>query len=157
MGIAPAPSGRGYWLAGGDGGVFAFGDAAFAGSAPRGSGTATAAVVEGRPAGRLPAVVVTPDSFQAVRPPNPAGGAVVTYLARRSGRVAITIQRRRGARFVTLRGQRSTRARRGTNRYVYDGRLRGRPLTPGRYRIVLAMRRGTKRTVLGTAGFRIVR
>jgi len=29
---AASPSGRGYWLVGSDGGVFAFGDAAFAGS-----------------------------------------------------------------------------------------------------------------------------
>jgi hypothetical protein len=32
VGIAPAPSGKGYWLAGADGGVFSFGDAAFFGS-----------------------------------------------------------------------------------------------------------------------------
>ncbi|MDP9403683.1 MAG: hypothetical protein M3P85_10200, partial [Actinomycetota bacterium] len=32
VGMAATPSGRGYWLVGADGGVFAFGDAVFAGS-----------------------------------------------------------------------------------------------------------------------------
>ena len=32
--MAPTPSGRGYWLVGSDGGVFAFGDAGFKGSLP---------------------------------------------------------------------------------------------------------------------------
>ena len=31
-GLAPTPSGRGYWLVAGDGGVFTFGDAPFLGS-----------------------------------------------------------------------------------------------------------------------------
>jgi hypothetical protein len=32
VGLAATPSGRGYWLAAADGGVFAFGDAAFHGA-----------------------------------------------------------------------------------------------------------------------------
>ena len=34
VGIAPAPGGNGYWLVGSDGGVFAFGGAAYEGSLP---------------------------------------------------------------------------------------------------------------------------
>src|SRR5207253_4946701 len=33
VGMATTPGGRGYWLAGADGGIFTFGDAPFAGSA----------------------------------------------------------------------------------------------------------------------------
>jgi hypothetical protein len=33
-GIAPTPDGKGYWMLGGDGGIFAFGDAGFYGSVP---------------------------------------------------------------------------------------------------------------------------
>jgi len=36
VGMAATPTGRGYWLVGSDGGVFAFGDAPFLG-APSGS------------------------------------------------------------------------------------------------------------------------
>jgi hypothetical protein len=32
VGLASTPSGKGYWLAGADGGIFAFGDAAYHGS-----------------------------------------------------------------------------------------------------------------------------
>jgi hypothetical protein len=32
VGMSPSPSGDGYWLVAADGGVFSFGDAAFAGS-----------------------------------------------------------------------------------------------------------------------------
>ncbi|MDP9401779.1 MAG: hypothetical protein M3P85_00265, partial [Actinomycetota bacterium] len=32
VGMAPTPSGNGYWMVASDGGVFAFGDAAFLGS-----------------------------------------------------------------------------------------------------------------------------
>jgi hypothetical protein len=34
VGIAPAPSGNGYWLVGSDGGIFAFGSASYEGSLP---------------------------------------------------------------------------------------------------------------------------
>ena len=46
MGIAPTPTGRGTWLVAADGGVFAFGDAAFLGSA---AGVSRAAVVALQP------------------------------------------------------------------------------------------------------------
>src|SRR5581483_11836214 len=36
VGIAPQPSGHGYWLASADGGVFAYGDAPFLGGLPGG-------------------------------------------------------------------------------------------------------------------------
>jgi hypothetical protein len=32
VGLSPSPTGAGYWLAASDGGIFAFGDAAFFGS-----------------------------------------------------------------------------------------------------------------------------
>ena len=41
--MAPTPTGRGYWFTASDGGIFAFGDAAFLGSAA-GSGIAAPVV-----------------------------------------------------------------------------------------------------------------
>jgi hypothetical protein len=43
VGMAPTPSGKGYWLLASDGGLFSFGDAAFYGSLP-GSGISSPAV-----------------------------------------------------------------------------------------------------------------
>jgi hypothetical protein len=49
--MAATPDGRGYWLVAADGGVFAFGDAAFAGSAAGLTGTGTAVGLEATPDG----------------------------------------------------------------------------------------------------------
>ena len=42
VGIQPTPDGKGYWLIGADGGVFAFGDAVFDGNARGQTGGAPA-------------------------------------------------------------------------------------------------------------------
>jgi hypothetical protein len=52
VGMAPTPSGRGYWLVAADGGVFAYGDATFAGSA---GGTHLTSPVVGMEGGTSPA------------------------------------------------------------------------------------------------------
>ena len=48
----PTPSGRGYWILGADGGIFAFGDALFAGSL---GGLAPAAVFDSAVLGKIDA------------------------------------------------------------------------------------------------------
>lgn len=84
--------------------------------------------------------------------------AVVTYAARRRGRLVITIRARRARGLVKLRGHRVARARKGLNRYVFDGRLRGRPLKPGRYRIVLRVRTANGRHLtVGASSITILR
>ncbi|MGH2920194.1 MAG: hypothetical protein ACRDLS_16610 [Solirubrobacteraceae bacterium] len=155
-GIAATPSGKGYWLVGGDGGVFAFGNAPFEGSVPQGSRSTMPAAYEGKDK-RSFAVAVTPAIFQPVNPGSPPGGATVTYRSPRSGRVIITVQRRRGGRYVRVRGQKTMRAHRGRNRYLFDGRLRGRRLSPGSYRLKLSIRQGGGRAVIGTDRFKVVR
>ncbi|MFP5363085.1 MAG: hypothetical protein ACLGI5_10190 [Thermoleophilia bacterium] len=158
VGIASTPSGRGYWLTAGDGGVFAFGDAVFAGSAPRGSLPELPAAAERKSPAPGTAVAVTPSVFRPAALPGPPGGAVVTYAARRRGRLVITIRARRARGLVKLRGRRVARARKGLNRYVFDGRLRGRPLKPGRYRIVLRVRTANGRHLtVGASSITILR
>src|SRR4029077_15905464 len=49
---AATPDGRGYWLVGSDGGVFAFGDARFFGSGTRGAQIHAAVGIEPSPDGR---------------------------------------------------------------------------------------------------------
>jgi len=51
VGIASTPSGRGYWLAGADGGVFAYGDARYFGSLTRGPKHAPVTGIESTPSG----------------------------------------------------------------------------------------------------------
>jgi hypothetical protein len=52
VGIASTPSGRGYWLAGADGGVFAYGDAHYFGSMARGRIGAPVVGIAATPSGR---------------------------------------------------------------------------------------------------------
>ena len=169
--VAATPSGRGYWLSAGDGGVFAFGDAAFAGSVPEGSGPATAATREAAPepeapAGPAPALSIAPRTFAPVTPGASGGGTIVTYRAPSSGQLAISIQRRRSSpcpprgacrSYVGLRGAKKVRARAGVNRYRFDGRLAGRRLSPGRYRMVLSIRSGKRKVAIGSERFTIKR
>ena len=67
--------------------------------------------------------------------------------------------RRRGVlRFVTLRGSFSRASRAGLNQVRFSGRLRGRALAPGRYRlVVVAMDSRGLRSRARSVSFRIVR
>jgi hypothetical protein len=165
VGMAATPAGTGYWLVAGDGNVFAFGDAGSAASAT--AAPAPAAAHDEQAEAALgtdeadPAVAVLPDAFRAARTTT-----TVTYPAPRSGRVTITFQRARGGmcstrsdcKFVRMAGQRSTRARAGENSYRFDGRVRGKALKPGAYKMVLALgSKGGARTVIGTDRFVIKR
>ena len=44
--MAATPDGRGYWLVAGDGGIFAYGDAVFHGTAPAPTGSVVAMTVD---------------------------------------------------------------------------------------------------------------
>jgi hypothetical protein len=70
-------------------------------------------------------------------------------------------RRRRGSRrcrYVRLRGGFSARARAGRNGFVFTGRLRGRRLRPGRYRLELtAVDAARNRSLPGRVRFRTIR
>jgi hypothetical protein len=148
VGIAATPSGKGYWLTGGDGGVFAFGDAGFAGSVPMAAaGAAAPAAPEGRRMVAGTGVSIAPQTFTR------SSGTLITYRTRRSGRVSIAIERPRSCAaasscraFVKVGKATSTRARTGLNRLTFKGRVGGRRLSPGRYRMVLSVRSANGRS-----------
>jgi len=80
-----------------------------------------------------------------------AGGTCVTLT--RSNR-----SRPRCTRYVTLRGSFTDRGEAGQNRFRFSGRLRGRKLTPGRYRLrALATDPAANRSSPKRVKFRIVR
>ncbi|HEX8206272.1 MAG TPA: PKD domain-containing protein, partial [Solirubrobacteraceae bacterium] len=65
--------------------------------------------------------------------------------------------KRRCARFVRVRGSFARASTAGANRFRFTGRLRGRKLRPGRYRLVATPRAGTVAGPARRAAFRIVR
>jgi hypothetical protein len=78
----------------------------------------------------------------------------VTYVLASPARVRFAVQRAVRGRYRRVRGAFSHRGSRGANSFLFSGRLRGRALRPGRYRLVA--------TVPGSAApkrtrFRIVR
>ena len=123
VGIAPTPSGYGYYLLGADGGVFAFGDAHFAGSAIDGTHLATAIAVPsdgqgyevartdgsvvglgGAPSVAAPAdLLVGPAPGRRARAARHGGGAWLATTLRR--------RRRRSQSQSTCRRTRSSAAR----------------------------------------------
>ncbi len=66
-------------------------------------------------------------------------------------------KRKRCTRVVTLKGSFSRTGVAGTNSFHFTGRLRGRKLKPGRYRLVATPSAGGKRGKPTSTGFRIVR
>jgi hypothetical protein len=111
----------------------------------------------------LSGLTVRPRAFRPARRPRPSRGlgtrigfslsepAVVSLRFRRAlpGRragarcVRVTRANRRAGRctrYVTLRGAQAVAGRAGANRVTFDGRLRGRALAAGAYRLVAAPR-----------------
>ena len=65
---------------------------------------------------------------------------------------------RRCTRYPTMRGSFSDRGERGSNRFTFRGRLAGRALRPGRYRLrAIAADKAGNKSLLRRIGFRIVR
>jgi hypothetical protein len=129
--IAPRPS------AGGTGG----------GAGGTGAGGATGADLRPPVIGGLS---FAPPAFRAatsgalVRPARarrrpPVGGVVRHTLSERAV-VAYLVERRRGRRWVALRGAFARTGTAGANRFRFSGRVAGRRLAPGRYRLVAIAR-----------------
>jgi len=94
-------------------------------------------------------------TFRVQRARRGKGRAVGARCVRRTRRNAGL---RRCTRYRTLRGKFTHRGKAGVNRLRWSGRLRGRRLKRGRYRLIARARRGTGlRSTQVRARFRIVR
>jgi DNA-binding beta-propeller fold protein YncE len=100
---------------------------------------------------------LSPRAFRAARRGpsiSPRAGTRVTYALASAARVSFAVHRAVRGRYRRVRGAFSHRGSSGTNSFLFSGRLRGRRLRPGRYRLVATTpgAAAAKRT-----GFRIVR
>jgi DNA-binding beta-propeller fold protein YncE len=113
--------------------------------------------VQGGPGGALISLRLSPRAFRAATSGpsiSPRAGTRVTYALAVPARVRFTVQRAVGGRYRRVRGAFTHRGSSGANSFRFSGRVRGRRLRPGRYRLVA--------TIPGAAapsrtGFRIVR
>jgi hypothetical protein len=87
---------------------------------------------------RLTGLRVKPNRFRPAR----RGGAKVSYRLNRAAVVVFTVQRRKGRRFTNVRGSFKQAGRRGADALRFSGRIAGKRLRPGRYRLVAKPRGG---------------
>jgi hypothetical protein len=85
----------------------------------------------------LGALVVAPDPVRAAG--SRGGGTTVSYTDPRRALSTFAVQRLRHGKWVTL-GEFRHRDRAGRNRVFWDGRLNGRPVGPGAYRLLATPR-----------------
>jgi hypothetical protein len=113
--------------------------------------------VQGGSGGALISLRLSPRAFRAARRGpsiSPRVGARVTYALASPARVRFAVQRAVRGKYRRVPGAFAHRGSSGTNSFRFSGRVRGRRLRPGRYRLVA--------TIPGAAaskriGFRIVR
>jgi hypothetical protein len=87
-----------------------------------------------------------------------AVGTRVSYRLSEPASARFRIQRRKGGRYVTLRGRFKHAGHMGTNHFKFTGRLRGSKLRPGRYRLVMvAVDGAANESPVERLKFRIVR
>jgi DNA-binding beta-propeller fold protein YncE len=113
--------------------------------------------VQGGSGGALISLRLSPRAFRAARRGpsiSPRAGTKVTYALASPARVRFAVQRAVRGRYRRGRGAFAHRGSRGSNSFHFSGRVRGRRLRPGRYRLVATTPGASapKRT-----GFRIVR
>jgi hypothetical protein len=90
-------------------------------------------------------------------------GTKVTFTLDQPASVRFTVQQQRrgrkgthGKRFVTLRGSFTLAGLTGTNMFHFTGRLNGKRLAPGKYRLVATPKANGKIGSKATAGFTII-
>jgi DNA-binding beta-propeller fold protein YncE len=113
--------------------------------------------VQGGSGGALMSLRLSPRAFRAAsRGPSisPRVGARVTYVLASPARVRFAVQRAVRGSYRRVPGAFTHRGSSGTNSFRFSGRVRGRQLQPGRYRLVARIRGGGAPT---RTGFRIVR
>jgi DNA-binding beta-propeller fold protein YncE len=102
----------------------------------------------GRVESRLQFLGLSPRAFRAGGP-----GATVSYVLRSRARVRFTVQRRTGGRYRRVRGSITRRGRQGANSFRFTGRIGGRPLRPGSYRLSATVAgAGPRRTAFRIVG-----
>jgi hypothetical protein len=110
---------------------------------------------------KLTRLKMTPRRF-AVRHPrgtrhrNAVDGSTVTWRLNRAATVRLKVQRRVGRRWVAV-GTVSRKARVGQGTLRFTGRVRGRLLANGRYRMVVTATAAGRATAARTLAFRVVR
>ena len=130
----------------------------------------------------FPAKPSGPSALAAKRKRKRSYGAKVTYTLNEAASVRFTVQRRsdgrkvrhgkkttcdrptkrnrkkhRCARYTTLKGSFTRAGLAGTNRFRFTGRLRGKRLRPGKYRLVATPTANGTTGRAATANFRIIR
>lgn len=103
---------------------------------------------------------VVPSAFapkvRGVEPGKVELGTTFRYKVSEAATVRFKIERRKGKRFKKL-GSRPQKAKAGANKLRWNGKLKGKPLSPGRYRAtVVATDREGRRSAPKTVGFRIL-
>jgi len=103
---------------------------------------------------------VSPSSFEAAA----RGGSIarvggrVSYRLSEAAKVRFTVERATRGRFVRLKGSFTHRGKQGSNRFTFRGRVGGRRLRPGIYRLVgRATDPAGNRSAVRRARLRIVR
>ena len=83
-------------------------------------------------------------------------GSRVTFRLATAARVRFTVEIRRRGRYRKLRGSFTVPGKAGTNRFLFRGRIGGKTLKPGRYRLVAQVIRGRQKSRAKRSGFRVV-
>ena len=79
---------------------------------------------------------------------------MIRFRLRRAGRVELVV--RAGGSPCVVLGRKRLRGHSGVNRVPFDGRLHGRPLSPGTYTITVVVVRGGRRTRVGIVAVEVV-
>jgi PKD domain len=112
------------------------------------------------PAPVLSGLRLAPSRFRPARRSRAArrrGGTQIRFALSEAARVELKVQRRRHGRWVRA-GRFALKGAAGANRRRWSGRLRRRPLPPGRYRLVARARDNAgQRSAPARARFRILR
>lgn len=111
---------------------------------------------------RISSLRISPSTFRAAKRGASIAkakprGAKVTVKLTRAAKAAFRVERRKGKRWVKVSGSFSRNLKAGTNRLKFTGRVKGRALKPGRYRLRVVATAGGKTSAVRRASFRIAR
>ena len=90
----------------------------------------------------------------STRGPKAQRGTVIRFRLRKPGRVELVV-RAEGSRCAVI-GRKRVRGHSGLNRVRFNGRIKGRPLAPGKYTITVVVVRAGHRTRVGTLAVEVV-